>query len=208
MVLAAVCEDCSGYDDFVGGTQPIADPQDCHRFYLCASAVEISDTSFPCYEGLMYDYVEKICKDEMDVTLQCAPACDICSFTCTDSFFLKAADGEQCSVYRTCDIEGSVLDIEFCTSPTPYFDGVQCQADITECCTCRPDECLVGDLSKIPDKRNCTNYYVCAQPGVPDERFHAHCEIGIFDELTRECSDDGTATCNNPCEESSPLTLY
>lgn len=207
IAFAELCQDCSGYNDTFGGTQPIADPSDCHRFYLCASQTEISDTSFPCFDDLMYDYIDEVCKEPDDPTLECAPPCEQCTLSCFYSYFGKAADDTNCDVYYECDEAGVPIDVIFCEESAPYFDGLTCQTDISKCCTCGPDACLEGDLTEIPDKRNCTNYYVCAAPGIPDERFHVHCESGNFDVEQQACVEG--ADCDDAwCVEGSGELLF
>ncbi|XP_071542474.1 uncharacterized protein [Panulirus ornatus] len=191
--------DCSHY-----GTTPgdyADDPMDCHKHYICFSATTWSTYPFDCEEGMNFDTVSKTCMAE---GYSCPEPCQRCTFSCDHPILDQAADSGDCSTYYRCSEPNYPHK---CPNDKPYFDGYMCQKDIKECCTCKP-QCTEGDALNhryVPDYLNCTNYYLCLVPGVPDSSSHGHCPFGNFDVPSGQCLEG--SPCTTPClEDPDPVT--
>lgn len=191
--------DCS---HFVQLGDKAADPVDCHKYYFCYASIDHSDTSFSCPSGEDFDTNTKECMSPSTPGFKCTPSCEKCSFDCASAVLNKAANLYDCSVYYECDLMGLILETKQCESSAPYFDGNKCQSQRDKCCTCRPI-CSAGDVAaheKVRDHRNCTNFYLCIAPGIPDESTHGHCNAGNFNAEMGECQEG--APCVAACQKT------
>ncbi|KAK8397598.1 hypothetical protein O3P69_004404 [Scylla paramamosain] len=67
-------------------------------------------------------------------------------------------------------------------SNKPFFDGNVCQDDKRHCCACK-SICTAEDSTNhrmVPDYRNCTNFFLCLDAGIPDESTHGHCPVAAL----------------------------
>ncbi|XP_063886382.1 uncharacterized protein LOC135114409 [Scylla paramamosain] len=148
----------------------------------------------------MFDTYSKTCMKE---GYKCSGPCQRCSYDCINNPILgQAADFYSCSTYRQCS--GGSGTVISCPPDNPYFDGNICQNDYTKCCSCRP-ECSQEDVQlhrMVPDFSNCTNFYLCVAPGIPDETSHGHCPNGNFDQFGKNCNSN--APCIISCSNEPP----
>ncbi|KAG7176136.1 uncharacterized protein LOC121879484 [Homarus americanus] len=180
--------DCSGYSTH----HLTADPLDRHRFYLCTSKTTWYKEPIDCDTGLDFDINSYECMDPSDPKYKPTPPCDKCSFDCATVVDGKRTFLANCHYYIAC-IGGVDGDVKACSESTPYFDGITCQANASNCCTCQP-HCTNEDIINnnfLPDKFNCTNFYLCIASGM----IHSVCDEGNFDEEHQECR------VGSPCKE-------
>lgn len=184
--------DCSHYGSALGNLAD--DPFHCDMYYVCLSGFEWSPYSFPCPEGEQFDTVTKQCMADGYV---CSDVCQKCSYSCSNPIISQASNFSSCGTYLKCDGGDGTLTV--CPPENPYFDGSTCQSDVSKCCSCRP-ECSESDASNhllLPDYANCTNFYLCVAPGIPDHTSNGHCTTGNFNAVTGSC--DEAAPCNPTC---------
>lgn len=186
--------DCSHYGSALGDFTD--DPFNCNMYYVCFSGFEWSSRSFPCPEGEMFDTNTKQC---MASGYTCSEVCQKCSYSCANPIIGQASNFSSCSSYLTCD--GGEGTLSVCPPENPYFDGNICQNDVNKCCSCRP-ECSDADANnhvQVPDYTNCTNFFLCVAPGIPDLSSHGHCPTGNFNLNSGYCDDAAPCivTCTN-----------
>ncbi|KAG0712315.1 hypothetical protein GWK47_018761 [Chionoecetes opilio] len=169
-----------------------ADPVDCRNYYICYGFFEHSEFPFTCDSGMFFDLNSHTC---LSSGYKCTPDCEKCSFDCAAPVLGKRASTVDCGVYFDCEHNDWIS----CSPDDPYFDGHVCQKDEYHCCTCK-SSCSDYDVANhvmVPDYRNCTNFYLCLEPGIPDESTHGHCPSGNYDSQRKTCTDD--APCIQPC---------
>ncbi|XP_042242023.1 uncharacterized protein LOC121879427 [Homarus americanus] len=182
--------DCSGYSTH----HLTADPLDRHRFYKCDSTTTWYEESIPCNSGYDFDINTHDCMNPSDPKYKPTPPCDKCSFDCATVVDGKRTFLATCNFYIEC-IGGFDGEVKACGSSTPYFGGMNCEANASNCCTCQP-HCTDEDITNnkfIPDKFNCTKFYLCSASGM----IHVDCDEGNFDEEQQECRVG--APCNEEC---------
>ncbi|XP_063595461.1 uncharacterized protein LOC134772414 [Penaeus indicus] len=176
----------------VGGLVP--DPINCGRYYVCLQDGLPSDFPFECDDGKEFDSVNAACVEAGTGTCAlCKPKCSAYSCPPDESGLIPVADPNDCGMYYLCGIGDEPLHIK-CPAETPYFNGVECVKDASECC----DPCLVycsEPLTQIPDPADCTSYYFCLDVGFPGPADLHRCEEGNFNATTGHC--DPAA----PCEQ-------
>ncbi|XP_071542475.1 uncharacterized protein [Panulirus ornatus] len=190
--LAPCKVDCSHYATLGNKAD---DPFNCHMYYLCYDDVTYSEMPFSCPGGEFFDTVTKNC---MKSSHTCSPECLKCTFDCSVPVMGKASHHVDCSKYYECGAEVKLVE---CPSQRTYFDGRSCQTEKTNCCSCTT-ECSASDVDDhklIPDLHNCTNFYTCVKPGIPEESARGHCLSGNFVASMGTCVDD--ALCVAPCQE-------
>lgn len=186
--MAPCAIDCSQQT----GEHLTADPVNCKNYYICFDSMDHSPFPFTCQGDMFFDTITLSCR-ESDFT--CSPECEKCSFSCSEPVLGKIASTVDCGVYYTCNTG----ELTVCPPETPYFNGDVCQLDWKSCCTCK-SFCSQSDVdvyAMVPDYRNCTNYYLCMQTGIPEEITHGHCPTGNFNITSKTCDDE--APCLQPC---------
>ena len=168
-----------------------ADPVNCKNYYICYDDYH-SEFPFACDGNKYFDMNSHTCRDS---SYHCTSECEKCSFECSAPVLGKRASLFDCGVYYDCKNE----KWHSCPDDNPYYDGNVCQKDNHNCCTCRPQCTAVdaGDHAMVQDYRNCSNFYLCMVPGIPDESTHGHCPIGFFDPEAKTCKED--IPCIQPC---------
>uniref|UniRef100_A0A0P4X0G8 Chitin-binding type-2 domain-containing protein n=1 Tax=Scylla olivacea TaxID=85551 RepID=A0A0P4X0G8_SCYOL len=170
----------------------VADPEDCHRFYICDGNGGIITTQpLECPSGMHFNATQHQC-----VSGNICKYCDRCFFECYDSITGMVPDPTDCSVYYECNGDYPGKD-QTCSATRPYFDGFRCQEEHNRCCSCHA-YCDSHHVSTfIPDPTDCRNYYYCMDAGQP--AFGGTCDTGEFyDEEVDKCSPH--AQCNTICK--------
>ncbi|KAK3871813.1 hypothetical protein Pcinc_023062 [Petrolisthes cinctipes] len=178
----------------------ISDPENCNNYYVCMADGTPSDLPFPCDEGFKFDNESSTCLDATDpsVIITCGVCPPSCRFSCpansTELSFI--ADSSTCRKYFLCN--GNDMVSLTCATEEPYFDGTECQADLSKCC----DSCSVycyEAFVEIADPSNCYNFYFCKSSGYyPESDDLLTCPSGErFDSTLGHCSPG--ATCVQPC---------
>lgn len=182
---------CTGYVDT---PIDVADPMDCHKYYICTSADTYFEEPFSCPLGENFDRETRSCQPKADVV--CNFDCEACTFDCATHIFGNAANPSHCSVYYECDDAGTISKVLECGTGS-YYDGFSCQSDMSRCCTCKPPACAAADYTKVADLADCHGYYVCFAVRIPDERAHDVCDNKVFNPVLGEC--EAGAACVEPC---------
>lgn len=169
------CQNCAN-------GEMVADPEDCHRFYLCdGSGGVLTSQPLECSSGMHFDPVQHQCVDG-----DSCQNCDRCFFECYDSNTGMVPDRTDCSVYYDCNGDYPGHE-QTCSATMPYFDGFKCQEDHTRCCSCHAFCDSHHNNTYIADPIDCRNYYFCRGPGKPFS--HGTCDTGEFyDEASGLCS--------------------
>ncbi|XP_042876855.1 peritrophin-1-like [Penaeus japonicus] len=169
----------------------VPDPFDCQRYYVCLQDGRPSDFPFECEDGQLFDSVNATCTDEMDATCGlCQPTCSLYACPVPSDGFVLAADVSDCGKYYVCGVSPDPLPAE-CPTDTPFFNGVECVDDESECC----DPCLVycsEAFTQIPNPADCTSYYFCLDVGFPGPDDLHRCEEGNFNATTSHCDRDAS----------------
>ena len=167
-----------------------ADPLNCKNYYICYDSFLHSVYPFTCEGNQFFDIDTRSCRES---SYACTPECEKCLFECSLNEFGKKASEVDCGIYYDCGTGKWVT----CSAGDPFFDGSICQQNEGRCCSCKP-RCTSDDAinhNMIPDHRNCTNFYLCLEPGIPQT--HGHCQSGNFDPQERYCNTD--VPCIQPC---------
>ncbi|KAK8379508.1 hypothetical protein O3P69_019437 [Scylla paramamosain] len=197
LVPAGLCQNCTT-DPCVkdctgcGPGQFIADPEDCHRYYVCDGNgnLQFNDPLY-CEHGEVFDITIRECQSGA----QCNVCQRKCYYQCAQSPNNLISYFYDCGSYYECDSAGIPGPVQNCPADKPFFDGIDCQADERRCCHCHP-YCYDGDQGKyVADPKDCRNYYACFTQGIPSGQ--GHCSPGEFFE-TDACSSH--ATCNTICK--------
>ncbi|KAG0726837.1 hypothetical protein GWK47_035794 [Chionoecetes opilio] len=186
--MHACLVDCSRTDN----EHLTADPVNCKNYYICFDSSHYSAYPFPCEGDTFFDFSTNSCRES---NFACTPECEKCSFDCSAPVLGKIANTADCGLYYECGISKWTT----CSEEEPFFDGNVCQADESRCCNCKP-HCSMSDAlnhNMVPDHRNCSNFYLCMEPGIPDHLTHGHCPNGYFDPQAGNCNDG--APCIQPC---------
>ncbi|XP_042876854.1 uncharacterized protein LOC122256321 [Penaeus japonicus] len=169
----------------------VPDPVDCKRYYVCLQDGLPSDFPFECEDGKLFDPVDNCTDAATAVCSLCEPKC--AQYTCPSDQvgIVQVADANDCGMYYLCGVGSDPLHIK-CPTDLPFFNGVECVADESECC----DPCLVycsEAFRQIPDPADCTNYYFCLDVGFPGPDDLHHCKEGNFNATAGHC--DPAAPC-------------
>lgn len=179
------CADCAS-GDFIG------DPEDCHRYYVCDGAGDLLFDD-PLYCD--HDYVFNIDTRKCEADAKCEPCQPECHYDCIYSTNGKVSYFYGCGSYFECDSSHIPGPAKSCPPYSPFFDGVECQSDERRCCHCHP-YCYTGDAGKkVPDPKDCRNFYACAAEGIPVGL--GHCPPGEYFE-NGDCSPH--AICSTMCK--------
>ncbi|XP_045598720.2 uncharacterized protein [Procambarus clarkii] len=181
----------------------VADPLNCHQYYICFEDDTPSDAAVPCPDGTSFNAVAT--PPDCTGSVPCDPSCRLppCHLTCSGDLD-TISDPTSCSSYYICS-GGEVVGPLHCPSEEPYFDGEACGADDTKCCgdLCIP-YCYPG-LVEVPDPYNCHNFYVCPKEGLAEELYLNSCPSGAnFDLAKGRCEAD--ADCNTLCGGTTTTT--
>ncbi|XP_045111777.1 uncharacterized protein LOC123504919 [Portunus trituberculatus] len=191
---APICstDDCSTNCENCGSGEKVADPVDCHSFYICDGQGGLLITQpLLCPPGTHFDPSQHDC-----VNGATCENCDRCFFECYDSKTGMVPHSTDCSVYYECN--GNYPGHEqTCSATRPYFDGFRCQEHHNRCCSCHANCDSYHLNTLIPDPIDCRSYYFCDGPGKPSYR--ATCETGeYFDASVNTCSPN--TECNTICK--------
>ena len=194
-VLGSCKPDCTGKNPY----DKVEDPLDCYSYYVCTESGDPSQHSVLCPAGSHFDPNSSDCGPTITpCENSCVqPPCHLSCSSATDVI----SDPFDCNVYHVC-VAGVVTATYHCPSDKPYFDGVHCVWDESKCCSelCIP-YCQPGVI-QAPDPKNCSNYYICLEPGHPDEINHFTCEDNkVFDLSTASCT--AGAQCRPICDSNS-----
>ncbi|XP_045111982.1 uncharacterized protein LOC123505034 [Portunus trituberculatus] len=188
--------DCSGCQDV---WTRIPDPSNCKQYYFCNKDELFTTQPMKCPYAFVFKPENSSCQFEHF----CLAPCDRierCHYTCyPDSQHYLVADRVDCSTYHVCSPNRTeIVETRRCTITKPFFNGIYCQENITECCNCQP-YCSNKDLgSAVVDPLDCRRYFECWVVGIPF--FVSHCPNGTyFNTTTGTCNAETTCelTCAN-----------
>lgn len=167
-------------------------PVDCHQFYYCINS-QPSANPFQCPDGEIFDEDFEDCV----VGYSCVNTCkNPCNYECIGPDIpAMISDRFDCGIYYECLSVDTPGMPRLCPDEKPFFDGLTCQEEESECCSCLA-YCSVDDLlSNVIDPTNCSRYYLCVGDSFPE--YPATCLSGNFDLLSGKCSN--TAPCLIMC---------
>lgn len=171
----------------------MADPLDCHNFYLCLDGTPNGPMACPDDEYFNTSKSECIPNEAEECEAICSPATGgVCIYQCEDEEE-RLADRFDCSSFYECKDNITVVT---CDDDKPFFNGKECQTDERQCCHCKP-LCYAGDKGhNVMDPLDCTRYYFCLEDNKVPE-YPASCPDGNFDPFRGICST--TAPCITLC---------
>ncbi|CAL4099718.1 unnamed protein product, partial [Meganyctiphanes norvegica] len=145
----------------------MTDSSNCRNFFLCMGDNTFHEPSFPCPdEYLCFNPAASDCSAE---ALVCDAACAAITGSCKTQCVNQGdhiADPYDCNKHYICLIPGDQHPVEeHCFPDKPFFNGVECVMDESECCTCQVPECIAaGNL--YPDPFDCHQFYACIPIGM------------------------------------------
>lgn len=177
--------DCTGCSDV---WSKIPDPSNCRRYYVCEREKLFSEMPFECPFGRVFHPDRKACILGYFCNSPCKHIAQ-CHYSCQPGTqYYLTASSYDCSIYHVCDgVTTKPVATRKCDVHIPYFNGVLCQTNVTECCDCQP-HCSADDLGKaVQDPLDCRRYFECMVIGRPV--FPLTCDPGThFVPETGQCS--------------------
>ncbi|XP_066980148.1 LOW QUALITY PROTEIN: uncharacterized protein [Macrobrachium rosenbergii] len=191
------CEpDCTSASPF----DKVEDPYDCTQFYYCLADHTPTDHSVACPAGAAFNPDDGDCTGAVPSTPVGGGGGGGCHLTCNGTGDV-ISDPFNCNIFYECDAAGPQPP-RTCPADRPYFDGENCVNDEAVCCipSCEPS--CEAAATQVPDPKDCNKFYICTEPGTPDESLHFSCPSGqTFDIGTGHCS--ASAECKILCPGST-----